>query len=347
MTTSTCTDAFYVNDLDSKQLSAGACPVKGCMSDVKAQLVVYNKKHNLPFCPVHGLRIHEKTFVYYNGGSKEQKELAFKRNIAFNWNFFRAHFLQNTKKVGGHRLSWENSEDAVTYNVFTELARTQNALRQLLKDVTGTAPNNPVELYLWGYRIDLASNTAPYYPYLNQLINELEPGISIATEPDIILRVPGDMLVFIEAKFTSENSLSKDRPAKEGENPHSAREMVQRYVEQNPFLAEANPFAPDRFPAVIYGQLFRNLVFCASAAKLEGIEKWAVVNLRAQKFMEIRAEEVESEVKELLLPAHQGRFKHYTWERLHEHIKNEADLKNVVSYLEAKSAFCEPAFVVG
>ncbi len=101
MTTSTCTDAFYVNDLDSKQLSAGACPVKGCMSDVKAQLVVYNKKHNLPFCPVHGLRIHEKTFVYYNGGSKEQKELAFKRNIAFNWNFFRAHFLQNTKKVGG------------------------------------------------------------------------------------------------------------------------------------------------------------------------------------------------------------------------------------------------------
>ena len=227
------------------------------------------------------------------------------------------------------------------------MARTQNALRQLLKDVTGTAPNNPVELYLWGYRVDLASNTAPYYPYLNQLINELEPGITIATEPDIILRVPGDMLVFIEAKFTSENSLSKDRPAKAGEKPHRVREMVQRYVEQNPFLAEANPFAPDRFPAVIYGQLFRNLVFCASAAKLEGIGKWAVVNLRAQKFMEIRAEEVESEAKELLLPVHQGRFKHYTWERLHEHNKNEADLKNVVSYLEAKSAFCEPAFVLG
>lgn len=346
MSTSNCTDSFLACDLDSNQLARGACPVKGCTNDINAQLAYYNKKHSLPFCSIHGLRIHRNTFVYYNGNSPAQREMAFKRNIAFNWHFFHAHFIQNTKKVGGHRLSWENSEDAVSYNVFTEMARNQHSLRQFLEEVTGARINNDVELYLWGHQIEFSSNKAPRYPLLDQLISKLEAGIRITTEPDIILRAPGESLVFIEAKFTSENTLSENKPAARGDKPKSVEEMINRYLDQNPYLVDDGPFAVENFPNVIYGQLFRNLVFCASAAKLEGIKHWAVVNLRAKKFMKSSPGHVENEVKKLLDSTHQNKFKHYTWENLYRRIKTEPALKNVAHYLETKSANCESAFLL-
>ena len=58
------------------------------------------------------------------------------------------------------------------------------------------------ELYLWGNRIDAECKP---WTRLNEVRAELESGMTIPTEPDIMLRVPGQAIVLIEAKFGSPN----------------------------------------------------------------------------------------------------------------------------------------------
>ncbi|MBA7613022.1 hypothetical protein ES703_20265 [subsurface metagenome] len=66
------------------------------------------------------------------------------------------------------RLCYENSEDAVSYNVFTEMLAHSVSLKKLLKHITKEEPRNAVELYLWGGNIDLEHNEfVPYKPLMD------------------------------------------------------------------------------------------------------------------------------------------------------------------------------------
>ena len=123
MATSTCTVSFFRNDLQRTRFQQGKCPVKNC-------------RYKKPFCPEHGLTIHKDTFVYYNGQTKEDKETAIKRNLMFNSEYYITNILNKSGKVGASRLCHENSEDAVTYNVFTELLCHRLALGKLVKNIT-------------------------------------------------------------------------------------------------------------------------------------------------------------------------------------------------------------------
>jgi hypothetical protein len=144
MVTSSCTISFFRNDL--QRTDGHKCPIKNCSSKnldkVKFQKVL------VPFCPEHGLRIHKNTFVYYNGQRKEDLATAIKRNLMFNPDYYVTNILNKPGKVETNRLCYENSEDAVTYNVFTELFTNRQALSKLVKNVTGQKFNEDVELYL-------------------------------------------------------------------------------------------------------------------------------------------------------------------------------------------------------
>ena len=85
-------------------------------------------------------------------------------------------------------MCYENSEDALSYNVFTELLSTGNSLRRLVNAITNKKITDEVELYLWGGKIDLRHHTFTKYLPLEKVRDHLESDIStFVTEPDIML----------------------------------------------------------------------------------------------------------------------------------------------------------------
>jgi hypothetical protein len=91
------------------------------------------------------------------------KSIASLRNIRVESDFFATNILNNPNKAESHRFASENSEDALTWNVFVGiLARRQ--LHKLYEWFTGeAAPSDRVKLYLWGLRVEpRISEASPY-----------------------------------------------------------------------------------------------------------------------------------------------------------------------------------------
>jgi hypothetical protein len=115
------TDTYFdIRHIASQMGALGSCPVSGCTA--RLEEVEYRRRKK-PYCPVHRIRIHEKTFVYYNGVDKTSKRDAALRNILFERDYFKAHILGNASKAETHRICHETSEDALSWNVFSRLAR--------------------------------------------------------------------------------------------------------------------------------------------------------------------------------------------------------------------------------
>jgi hypothetical protein len=65
------------------------------------------------WCPEHGLRLHTKTFVYWNGPGREDD--ARLRNFMVRPELARAIALGKGMKAESHRLGYEMSEDALSW----------------------------------------------------------------------------------------------------------------------------------------------------------------------------------------------------------------------------------------
>jgi len=348
MASSSCTVSSFRNDLQKTKLPH-LCPVKNCSS--KNLYKVRFQKSLVPFCPEHGIRIHKNTFVYYNGLSRGDLITATKRNLMFHAEYYVANFLNKSNKAEAHRLCYESSEDAVTYNVFTELLSNGRALKKLAGYITKEGISKDVELYLWGGKIDLKNNKFSRYEPLNKVHKHLESDIkNFKTEPDIMLIVPKKILVCIEAKFGSKNPVAEEKGEKIGEKPKSRAKLIERYCNNNSIIDSNEIFEFDITPRVFYEQLFRNLVFAASMAKLAGIEKWYVGNLRSQHVMNLKKGEHESmpvtrDIRSILRPKYKKRFSHLTWEDIYyKSVEGNLKLSNLSWYLKNKSLNCRRAF---
>lgn len=346
MTYSTCTISFFRNDLQKSRLPF-RCPIKDCHSHT---FKVPFQKYQVPFCPEHGLRIHRNGFVYYNGTSTAALALATKRNLMFYGDYYIGNLLSNGHKMESGRLCYENSEDAVTFNVFTELLRDKDSLRRLVAHITNLKIDRDVELYLWGGRIDLNNNIFEPYKPLGHVRDCLERDIKrFKTEPDIMLVVPGKVIVCIEAKFGSKNPVAKDMLEEHGEKPKDVNRLLNRYYKGSP-LMEGILVNPDSMPKPLHEQIFRNIVFCASMAKEADIKEWYVANLRNQHLMNMRRGKPEGmpikrNVISMLQPTHKHRFTHLTWEDIYDlAVKNNNNLSNLAWYLKNKSLSCSRAF---
>ena len=175
---SNCTTSFYRNDLEQPRLKSGKCLVKNCKVNVKNYKPFPNKK--VLFCPEHGIRIHSTGFVYYNGPTSDGFATAIKRNLMFNSNYYINHFLnEKGHKINPKRFLYhENSEDAVSYNVFSELfANGGDALKKLVNEITNQPITDDVDLYLWGCKIDLKNNSCVQYEPLIEVRKDLEKDI--------------------------------------------------------------------------------------------------------------------------------------------------------------------------
>jgi hypothetical protein len=318
------------------------CPVSDCAALLETADSQWGK---MPYCPVHRIQIHggSHTFVYYDGPDSESKRNAALRNIPFERDYFKEHILGNAAKAESHRICNENSEDALTWNVFSRLAR-GGRLKSLVSALTGLSLKTEPEIYLWGLKVNLDDSSKPaLFPPLKSGRDLFESDVvKFWTEPDIMLYAPGELLLLIEAKFTSGNPITLPGVTNDvaGEKPKSREGILQRYkLPEPPRGALLNPSLSGPF----YSQLYRNLVFAIHMAEQLGV-KWGLVNLVSEGQFHQRRKKVEFQdptpfIQGLLPEKSRGRFTFYSWERLYaEHVDNVTELQDLAAYMYNKSA---------
>ncbi len=336
-------DAYFdVRNLALPAGELGSCSVSGCAASLGNADSQWGK---MPYCPEHRIRIHAgtRTFVYYNGPDEASKLNAALRNILFERDYFKQHILGNAAKAETHRICHETSEDALTWNVFSRLA-SAGVLPRLLSTLADFSLENEPELYLWGLKVCLHDSSAPtLFPALQCARDFFEKDIKkFKTEPDIMLYAPGRLLVMVEAKFTSGNTIASASAADDvtGEKPKSREGILERYDTQN-LPRDALLAPPSSGP--FYSQLYRNLVFAIYMANELDV-RWGLVNLVCEGQFRQRQDKVEFQnptqfIHALLPEKSRNQFLFYSWERLYaDHVVKAAELNDLAEYMYNKSA---------
>lgn len=354
-TSSSCSRHFGHADFDPARLVKSRpthCPVRGCSATLveqpfgKQQDRERNPKpRTKPWCPEHGIRLHSRTFVYANGpGQHADPRL---RNFIVKQDLVAEIALKPGAKAESHRLGYEMSEDALSWNVFASLA-----VAGRLKDAAQFLTDRPLSaepsLYLWGKRIDVTGGERGTYPPLQRVRAEWERRIyRFGTEPDIMLVADGEMVICIEAKFGCGNTLAYESLAEIGEKPTSRAGLLARYLDRalKPRTKEAVLMQYIGEP--FHSQIFRNIIFASEMAET----KWHVVNLVSKKQSSGRSNsrysygDPEFAVRSYLHPDSQHSFTYRTWEGLHAAvIRDDAALTGLDRYMRGKSAHYLPAF---
>jgi hypothetical protein len=133
-----------------------------------------------------------------------------------------------------------------------------------------------------------------------------------------------------------------DKEEIEGDKPKKKEKLIQRYCTNNTIIDASQILNIKNLPAPFYEQLFRNVIFAASMAKLEGEAEWHVVNLRNQHVMNVKRGKPESHpvmrnMRSLLKPKYKKHFSHMTWEDLFQLTnKEQNEFANLTWYLKNK-----------
>ena len=164
------------------------CPVKGCTEKVERQRIDTRKKKARFKCPIHKIVISPSTFEY----PSELDNMLWKEELDLE-------LLENIRTVKREsRMAWDNSEDAVSWNVFRFLEK-NNLIEGFLSLITGTTPKSSEVIY-WSY----SQREDAGWSLLNKARREFGEKIERGSEPDIIIKTD-NALFFIEAKFTAGN----------------------------------------------------------------------------------------------------------------------------------------------
>ena len=176
------------------------CPVRDCPEKVPRQRKVFRHQEKFK-CPRHHIYISPSTFEYQD----ELDNILWREPSDLN-------LFSKIKKVKREsRIARDNSEDAVTWNVFRFLQKAK-LLPGLLTNLTGR-PVHGCEPIYWGYSEAEDDVWSP----LQQSRAEFETRPKSGSEPDIIIRCD-NALFFIEAKLASGNKThltTKDPNVKE------------------------------------------------------------------------------------------------------------------------------------
>ena len=164
------------------------CPVKDC--SVKVERRRMNSKKDPKFnCPTHNISISPSTFEYPSEFDnllwKSKQDRALLKDIS------------TVKRES--RFGHDNSEDAVTWNVFRFLEK-NDLLSGLLSKLTKSTISKPEVIY-WSYS-QLEQNA---WSKLLQARKEFETNPANGSEPDIIVK-SDKALFFIEAKLLASNN---------------------------------------------------------------------------------------------------------------------------------------------
>ena len=241
-------------------------------------------------------------------------------------NFIAGHHLVEQIQAWGkaevHRLGHENSEDALTWNVFRSV---QQSVRLGLIAAGLARVESRVEpsLYLWGRRID-EDDTLPWTE-LQAVRDDVEEGFRQQTEPDAALRFDDWGWVLIEAKFGSPMTTY-------ARSPQRVSAWVERYADRAPDLLDATKLLEIEgadFPE----QALRSVVFAATLAAREGAACHVVALVRERDWLK-----AEGLVRPCLTTKGGESFSVRSWEQLAATLpRDDATLAPLRAYLGRKS----------
>lgn len=163
------------------------CPVKDCGEKVERQREVFKREERFK-CPKHNIYISPSTFEYQS----ELDNLLWKEKADLD--LFKKIKIMKRES----RIARDNSEDAVTWNVFRFLER-NNLVERTLSSIIGVTLKSSEVIY-WSYSQEENSS----WSELNKAREEFGEEIKRSSEPDIIIKTD-NTLFFIEAKLTAGN----------------------------------------------------------------------------------------------------------------------------------------------
>jgi len=187
---------FGVSDLKTNIVvteTTVECPVRDCSKIVTRQRKSFKREPQF-LCPNHGIYISPSTFEYQNETDnflwRDPEDLTLLREI------------KTVKRES--RMARDNSEDALTWNVFRYLEKT-NQVAPSLSSLIDASVISPKLVY-WSY-----SQTAQgVWPQLAWARAEFGEHPTRSSEPDLII-VSDTALFFIEAKLTATNKTTPSR----------------------------------------------------------------------------------------------------------------------------------------
>jgi len=163
------------------------CPVKSCIKKVERQRKLFRRDEKYK-CPIHKIYISPSTFEYQS----ELDNLLWKDKADLDL----LNRIKPWKRES--RMSRDNSEDAVSWNVFRFLER-NNVTSSFLGHFIRVAVEKP-EIIYWSYS-QLQNRT---WDVLEEARRLFEWVPVKGSEPDIII-LGGNVLVVIEVKLTATN----------------------------------------------------------------------------------------------------------------------------------------------
>jgi hypothetical protein len=301
------------------------CYVRGCQHFLRRP----TRHARGEVCPDHGIYCHYSRY----GATYSYRDV--RRNIIASPDLFAQRIVGHSFKYESHRLGSENSEDALSWNVFRSLQEA-GLLAAVAKLMTGEDHPQTPDLYLWGIRI--SDNSFEPWDLLIAARERFESNLPVKrplTEPDIALHLPGKYLVLIEAKFTSPNPFYEQGPRRDAQSL-TLDELLGIYRDDSlRILDYAKASSVDRIPY----QLWRNMVFAEWMAKSESAQTKAYhVNL-------VRAQAVEATSPKFLGLIRASAIQHFhqvAWESFGRQVTNRQELLH--QYLLTKSCHLSRAF---
>ncbi len=166
------------------------CPVRGCVLSVARQRKVFKKKEEFK-CPKHRIYISPSTFEYEDALDNILWKTSDDCDLLFN-------------KIAGaklemNRFARDNSEDAVTWNVFRYMEK-EDLLTGFLSEIAGFQVSKPEAIY-WSY----SQREQGTWTSLRDMREKFETKPKKGSEPDLIVQTE-NALFFIEPKLTATNN---------------------------------------------------------------------------------------------------------------------------------------------
>jgi len=280
-------------------------------------------------CRQHKIRCHASgTYTYPN----------VRHNIIVAKELLATRIIHHPFKFESHRLGYEKSEDAVTFNLFRSFQEA-GCLNYIGRYITGLDAEDEPRLFLWG--LELTDDSLTPLDLLIAARTRFETRLPVrrpATEPDAIILLDGVYLILVEAKLTSPNPYYTDGPRKNGQSL-TKDELLNTYADLSLQMLDRQKAAEaDR----VYYQLWRNLVFAewmALAAEhgtqpyLANLTCWGHENDSFNHFAQ------------MVRPEFAGHLCHLYWEDLYvlAGLKLQR-LSLLQQYLLTKTANLRPAF---
>lgn len=291
------------------------CPVKGCNEIVNRKHRSSNEGKDFK-CSTHKIQISPSTFIY-----KSHTD-----NLLWNDNADTA-LLKNILKVKREsRMSSENSEDALSWNVFRFLEKNQ-LLSAFLKNISNN-DHKIIDIIYWSY----SKNENTLWSLLKNARLEFGESCDKGSEPDIII-LTDTTLFFIEAKFFSSNITSGTKETLKNRINNSKK------YETGGDKHFAKIFQKD-YKSIVLDQkyeLMRFWILGTWIAKKLNV-KFQLVNI----VMKNRKLNIEPDFGKHIVADSNNTFSRYTWETIYTTIKGnncqDKDSLSILDYFKYKSA---------